>query len=206
MEVSSTTDQLFDLVHREVEFLWADVALYQALFASDETLAILNRKTAKVFEVVKNRLWDAHNLRIDRLLSPPSGKRGETHSVSFISLVNVVRTDGHHELASNINKHLMTIRENAKGLQWNRNKLVAHHDLDARLGKVNRTEASFADVKFIADEAIELLNCYSSEMRKSRLPYPPFDFGTEGPDALIAELQLAQRWRDENPNDPRHPK
>lgn len=198
--VSADTERLFDLVSEDVTHLWFDLKLYQGLF-TEERVQILNRRTSGTFRIVQNRLYDAHHVRIARLLDEPEGRRRDTTSVSFSSLVKAVRGDGAAELANEMNAHLTDIRTAAAGIRWRRDKLIGHVDLDARLGKVELPDTpTFATIEQIANDASHLMNVYSSAVRGTAIGYNIGHLGLGGPDALIRELELAQKYRDEHPD------
>ncbi len=212
---SKATEKLFDIINFEVtNFTW-DVIVWRDLF-NEATIPILNRRTGNLFTIFQRRLFDGHHIRIFRLLDKSRGDQ----SASMYALSAAVRRDGFDDVAKAMSKHLREMKKLAVGIEWRRNKLIGHVDLDARLGDVSPpTEPTFETVAEICRLASRVVNEYSTTLRGEKpgeRPTIAHDFAQylldNGQDpsafrldetharALVHELELAQRWRDEHPD------
>lgn len=204
MKPTEGTEKLFDVIEREVRHLWFDVLAWRGLY-NERTIPKLNRRTPQIFSLFQFRLYDAHHIRICRLLDPAKARRRDTSSASAPALVAAVRRDGLTDLANEMNAFVKAMRKLAAGVEWNRDRLVAHVDLDARLGEIQPEDPpTFETVEAIARIAADLVNLYAKTIRGATFVFDPASVGIHnfdpvGVDVLIRELELAERYRRENP-------
>lgn len=200
VKVSPETEEMFDLVDQDVRGLWFDLVVYEGLF-TEAGVAILNRRTGAVFRVLQNRLYDGHHMRIGRLLDPSSGRRGARRNVSLVALLERVKADGAIDLASDMEKHLVALRQDEDGIRWQRNKLIGHKDLDAAMRRVQPPDVpTLQTVRRIAEAADAFMNCYAGAVRDTQIMYSMGVIGLGGPEGLLEELELAERYRQAHPD------
>jgi hypothetical protein len=149
--------ELFEALRRDTEQLHQYCVLYEQLFTTQEAVDVLKSAAPAMFRMVQLSFAEAIELAICRLTDPPS--TGNHANLSLDRLADLLSDPAQVALAANIKAQAVKLRQELEPtIRYLRDKLRAHNDRDAKLGKAHLPSVNWAMVKEAADAIADLMN------------------------------------------------
>jgi len=187
---------VYDEISKDVVSLHATWNVYRYLYASQESVALLNDLAPFAGRTIQDALFDAVLLQITRLGDPAESRGGKDQNLTLERLINNLPTDASSELISNLKDTLTQIRDSTNPLRDHRDKRVAHTDLE-------HAKASWAELPGLSRKTIEnALKQIRNFMNTINLNYSNRPTLYENPhvqgggDAMVRAFKLAARLLD----------
>lgn len=175
-------------LYKEVVWLHARWLQYRKLFASPDTVALLNRNTGFIFKLVQDGLWEATLLHIARLTDPPQSAGKD--NLSLQRLLPLIVDAG---LRSRVQNLVDEAVSKAQFAREHRHKKLAHLDLlhATTPSAVPIQRISRAQLEEMLAAIREVLNCLEQSLRNSTVAFDHFISHSDA-DQLVAVLAQAE--------------
>lgn len=126
------SQEVFDALWQEVVGLHTRWIIFKQLYATDENrVALLNKVAGTFFAHLQGILIDDIILCLSRLTDPP--QFGKRENLALEQLIEKLDPAKHSPLAASLKQQLQNLQEVCKPFRQNRNRRIAHSDLDTVL-------------------------------------------------------------------------
>lgn len=123
---------LFHALDNEVSWLHAKWKQFRHLYATPETVDLLNEAAGFFFRVVQDMMWEDAVLHVTRLTDPPStGRKHKKHNLTLLRLPPAIALA---ELSTRVGGFVAKAEAAAAFARDWRNRHIAHRDLHLALG------------------------------------------------------------------------
>lgn len=182
---------LYNALYDEITWLHAKWQEYRQLYATPETVKLLNQIAGFFFRVVQDVLWEDILLHIARLIDQPTMKRGEEN----LTLLRLAPAIDEPKLAREVRTLVRKVeQESAFAVDW-RNRRLAHRDLTLALNRRSAEPllgASRQRVKGALSAIGDVLNKIEGHFWKSEVAFDHIITQRDA-ETLIYFLRLAAR-------------
>ncbi len=182
---------LYSSLYDEVTWLHAKWQQYRQLYATPETVELLNQIAGFFFRVVQDVLWEDILLHIARLIDQPTTKRGKKN----LTLLQLAPAIDDSKLAREVRTLVKRVKqESAFAVDW-RKRHLAHRDLALALnesGEEPLLGASRQRIKGALSAIGDVLNKIEGHFWNSEIAFDHIITQSDA-ETLIYFLRLAAR-------------
>lgn len=170
-KLPSSIRKSFMILWEETIELYASWEVYTTLFATEETLAILNSTASATFRVIERSFRVSLAVSIGRLTE--SAETGKNLNLSLEHLIREVRSIGEEKLADSLVRLHKEIIELSKPLTVHRNKAFAHKDLNTALRRSENPLPGINSTKItnIVEKIASFMNLIQDHFDSSHTSY-----------------------------------
>ena len=151
--------------------LWQDICALQSTWAcflklfadSQATIELMNESGRPFFHLIQQLIQHEIYLGIARL-TDPANTRGRVN-ISLAALIEQIRLNGHEEAAEKLTRRLTQLMERVEPIREQRNRILAHSDLQDTL--TLRNEGLPGVAKAELDEIIEEISGMFNEVEQA---------------------------------------
>ena len=188
------SEKTFRAIKKHFTVLYAEWCIYDQLFGSTATVALLNESAANVFVILQNAILDNCVLAFSRLTD--NENTGKNKNLSLPRLVNDVRKED-ESLADELQPTLAELTELVARFRDHRHKRIAHLDLDTATARRELKPYEFGDIPKALDLVESILNTYEYRTYNSTTLYRDtiLPLGADG-NALLALLKKGKEAKE----------
>ena len=163
--------EIFDYLFEEVVWLNGKWKIYQQLFLSGQDVYDVLNNSASTFFFLLKRIWLNELISIImKITDSKTFKNNKTErNISLDLLISLLDEKKNKDLIESLNKRLEKIKTICKQLRFVRNKIIAHHDLNAAR-KINLRKLQPEKIQPVEDAVKEISELYN-EVEKYFLGY-----------------------------------
>ena len=190
-ELPTKIEKIYEGIDKDVTWLHGKWKIYRQLYGtSQENIDLLNYSASTVFRVLQRVLYNDILLSLSRLTDPKTSFNKENRSLEL--LISRIDSSKHENLVSSMKVMLKVLRDQCEPFRIQRNKKIAHTDLDTALKVRSIPGVSRKQIGDALSTLSDLMNEYNNYFFGKPTLYEHFWMKADG-DTLI---QILQNYRD----------